>query len=252
MADHDSDTPKGTPRTVPDPHRGEPTPAPDSHTRPAPDSEVVRPDEQEELGPVEGLMHASAVEATAEVTGDPEDEAEAERLGVEGEGVEAAQILSIMVATMVTLGLAVFGVFFLVSGYADRQSVERDAVGLYPELREVQRVSAEMQNYSRTDSLYRMPIGEAMSQVAAAYYAQQGGDAAPAPDNFSTLYLDAVRESDAEAWEYTQDAVGADSLGQGEGMTPASGADLGTGTEETGSDVEGEEGITPPNEPEDG
>ena len=257
MADHDSDTPKGTPRPTPDPHRGEPTPAPDAHSRPGPEGEVTRPDQQEELGPVEGLMHASAAQVSAEVTGDPEAEAEAERLGAEGEGVEAAQIFSIMVATAVTLGLAVFGVFFLVAEFADTKTVERDAVTLYPELREVQRVAAEMQNYSRTDSLYRLPIGEAMTQVATAYYTQQeGSGAVPAPDNFRTLYLDAIRESEVGVREYELDVLGYDSLTQREDSIPAPGVNLGTetetqGTEAEGAAVEAEADAVPTNEPED-
>ncbi len=255
MADHDSDIPKGTPRPTPDPHRGEPEPAPDAHSRPGPEGEVVRPDQQEEIGPIEGLMHAAATQVSAEVTGDPDSQAEAERLGAEGEGVEAAQIFSIMVATAVTLALAVFGVFFLVTEATDNKTVERDAVVLYPELREVQRVSAEMQNYSRTDSLYRLPIGAAMSQVAEAYYAQQqGSDVVPAPATFSTLYLDAIRESEVGVREYGNDAVGYDSLTQREGTIPAPG--LGPGTEAEGSDVEGEAtdaeaAEIPTNEPED-
>jgi hypothetical protein len=253
MADHDSDTPQGTPRPTPDPHRGEPTPAPDAHSRPGPEGEVVRPDQQEELGPMEGLMEASAAEVSAEVTGSPEDQAEAERLGAEGEGVEAAQIFSIMLATAVTLGLAVFGVFFLVAEVADEKTVERDAVVLYPELREVQRVAAEMENYSRTDSLYRLPIGAAMNQVSEAYYAQQEGsdEVVPAPDNFSTLYLDAIRESEVGVREYELDALGYDSLIQREQTVPDPGVDLGTDTDADGSDVEAETDAPPTDEPED-
>jgi hypothetical protein len=213
----------------------------------------VRPDQQEELGPVEGLMEASAAEVSAEITGDPADQAESERLGAEGEGVEAAQIFSIMLATAITLGLAVFGVFFLVAEVADEKTVERDAVALYPELREVERVAAEMENYSRTDSLYRLPIGAAMSQVSEGYYAQQEGNAGvvPAPDNFDTLYLDAIRESEVGVREYELDALGYDSLTQREQTIPDPGVDLGPGTEAEGSDVEAETGTTPTEEPED-
>lgn len=256
MADHDSDIPEG-PRREPDPHRGEPVPSSDAHTRPGPDTDAVRPDQQEELGPVEGLMHAASVEATAEVTGDPEAEAEAARLGVEGEGVEAAQIFGLMLATAVVLVAAVVGVFFLVGYYADEETVERDAVALYPELREVQRVAAEMENYSRTDSLYRIPIGAAMSQVATAYYTQQqGGNAVPAPDNFSTLYLDAIRELGPDIREYEVDAVGYQRIrdAQNAELFPAADS-LGQDTEAGVPAVEGENGPTPSptdgNEPED-
>lgn len=246
MADHDSDIPKGTPRAVPDPHRDEPDPAPDAHTRPGPDSDAVRPDQQEELGPIEGLMHTSAVQATAEATGSTDAKAEADRLGVEGEGVESAQIFGLMVATIVTLAAAVIGVFVLVGYFADGQTVERDAVTLYPELREVQRVGDEMQNYSRTDSLYRLPIGAAMSQVGGEYYAQQqGGSAVATPANFNMVYLDAARKSERVAWESESDMLGSDSLSRGAGTVPTPGVEPEADTESEASNVQTETGITP-------
>jgi hypothetical protein len=253
MADNRRQNPEGEPRSgegseqgaVPDTHRAEPEPAPDPHTRDEAGAEITRPDQQEELGPVGGLMHAAAVEATAEVTGDPEAEAEAERLGIESEGVEAAQIFTIMLTTSLVLAAAVIGVFFMVAYIADGETVERDAVALYPELREVERVYAEMQNYSRTDSLYRLPIGVAMEQVAEEYYAQQGEGTVPAPDNFRTLYLDAIRESEVAVREYELDALGYDSLTQGQGPVPDPGVDLGGGTEDAPSDVEAQETPAP-------
>jgi hypothetical protein len=263
MANSDRHTPERPPRSgeepeqppVPDPHRGEAEPAPDAHARDAAEGEVTRPDQQEELGPVAGLMHASAVEATTEVTNDPEAEAEAERLGVESEGVEAAQIFTILFATVLALALAVVGVFVLVGVYADEETIERDAVALYPELREVERAFAEMQNYSRVDSLYRIPIAAAMGQVVEVYGAQQS-EAVPAPDNFSTLYLDAIRESDVAVREYELDAIGYDELIGGDESVPAPGVDLGSDTEGEGADVEttadGEAAAEEPvNEPED-
>ena len=228
---------------MPDTHRTEADPAPDAHTRAG--AEITRPDQQEELGPVGGLMHAAAVEATAEVTGDPEAEAEAERLGIEAEGVEAAQIFTIMLTTSVVLAAAVVGVFFMVAYIADGETIERDAVALYPELREVERVYAEMQNYSRTDSLYRLPTGVAMEQVAEAYYTEQGEGTVPAPDNFRTLYLDAIRESDVAVREYELDALGYDDLTEGQGPVPDPGVELEEGTEDAPSDVDTEAEETP-------
>lgn len=173
---------------VPDAHRGEPEPPPDTHTRPASDADMTRPDQQEELGPVEGLMHASAVEARGEITDDPETEHEADRLGIESEGVEAAQILSILIATVVTLALAVVGVFFLVAYYTDAETVARSSGALYPEIAENRnRATDLLTNYGRTDDVYRIPITEAMGLVAAEY-AAQGGGLRPAPANFRTVY----------------------------------------------------------------
>jgi len=247
MANSDRHTPEDPEQPpVPNPHRGEPKPASDTHARDAAEGEVTRPDQQEELGPVAGLMHASTVEAMAEVTNDPEAEAEAERLGVEGEGVEAAQIFTVMLATGVSLVLAVIGVVVLVGWYSDGKTIERDGVALYPELREVERVYAEMQNYSRVDSLYRIPIGAAMGQVVEAYGVQQGG-AVPAPDNFSTLYLDAIRESESVVREYELDALGYEDIGSDEDVVPSPGVDLGLDTESDASPVE--EGTSPDEEP---
>ena len=242
MANSDRHTPDDSEQPpVPNPHRGEPEPAPDTHSRTPAEGEITRPDQQEELGPIAGLMHASAVEATAEITNDPEAEAEAERLGVEGEGVEAAQIFTILAATVVSLALAVIGVFVLVGWYSDGKMIERDGVALYPELREVERVYAEIQNYSRVDSLYRIPIGAAMGQVVEAYGAQQSA-AVPAPDNFSTLYLDAIRESESAVREYELDALGYEDVISDEDAVPSPGVDLDGDTEDDASPVEEQEG----------
>lgn len=240
---HSSENPEQEP--VPDPHRGEPEPKPDPHTRDEPEADMVRPDQQEELGPVEGLVHAASVEVTAEVTDDPEVEAEAERLGVEGEGVEAAQIFTILFATVLSLALAVVGVFVLVGVYADDESIARANVELYPELREVERVYAEMQNYSRTDSLYRLPIGVAMDQVVDAYAGQDA--AVPAPDHFSTVYVDAIRESNAAMEASELDATGTGDLGPDGSAPTDANADPEADTESEASPVEAVEG----NEPED-
>ncbi len=201
MAKHDSDTPNDAERSgaerrpsgesgpVPDAHRGEPDPRPDSHTRDAPAADMVRPDQQEELGPVEGLFHASAVEAKAEITDDPEAEAEVARLGVEGENVEAAQIFGLLLATAVALGLAVVGVFVLVGYYSDAESVRRSSGMAYPEIQEIRnRATERLTQYGRSDDAYRMPVTDAMALVAADY-AARSTDARPAPDHYPTVYL---------------------------------------------------------------
>lgn len=201
MAKHNPDTPNDAERDdaerrpsvedgpVPDAHRGEPEPRPDTHTRAGADADMTRPDQQEVLGPVEGLFHASAVEAKGEVTDDPENEAEAERMGIEAEGVEAAQIFSLLLATVITLALAVVGVFFMVAYYSDAASVERSSGALYPEITENRnRATDLLTNYGRTDDVYRIPITEAMGLVAADYAGRGGEGLRPAPDNFRTVY----------------------------------------------------------------
>lgn len=190
MADHDSDIPQDDQGAVPNPHRGEPLPVADEHTQSAPDADVVRPDQEEELGPIEGLMHASATEAKTEVADDPSAEAEAQRLGIEDEGVEASQIFSLLVATVVTLALAVFGVFWLVAKYADDEQVERDGEAFYSEIMDVRARDTDLlENYGRTDDVYRIKIDDAMSLVAADYAGQQSDGQMKAPVNFRTVYL---------------------------------------------------------------
>lgn len=191
MADHDSDIPQDADQgAVPNPHRNEPPPVADEHTRAAPDSDIVRPDQEEELGPIEGLMHASATEVTTEVTDDTSAEAEAEQLGIESEGVEASQIFSLLVATAVTLVLAVVGVFWLVAVYADDEQVERDGEAFYSEILDVRARDTDLlENYGRTEEVYRIKIDDAMALVAADYAGQQGEGVAEAPENFRTVYL---------------------------------------------------------------
>lgn len=201
MAKHDSDIPNDAERSdaerrpstedgpVPDAHRGKPDPRPDSHSRNAPDADMARPDQQEELGPVEGLLHASAVEAKAEITDDPEAEAEASRLGVEGENVEAAQIFGLLLATAVALALAVVGVFVLVAYYSDAETMHRSSGMAYPEIQELQnRATERLTQYGRSEDAYRMPVTDAMALVAADY-AARGADARPAPEHYRTVYL---------------------------------------------------------------
>ncbi len=218
----DSNLPESErPIRTPDPHRDEPTPLPDAHTRPEAEG-VIRPDQQEsDLGPIGELMGTAPAEATTEVaadmTGDPAAEATAQH--TEAEGVESAQIFSIMLATAVTLGLAVFGVFFLVAYVADNETVERDAVGLYPELQETRaRAAAKLSDYGREEEVYQMPIDAAMASVAETYAARQGDAAVPAPQNYSMVYLDAN----------TADRLGLEPVGSNEAFLPTQEPDLAT------------------------
>lgn len=250
MAEHNSDIPKRPEGedieqgAVPNPHRGKPVPPPDAHTRPAPDADVVRPDQEEELGPVEGLMHASTVEATTEVTDDPDAENEAARLGIEAEGVEAAQIFSIMLATGVTLALAVVGVFLLVAYFSDAETVERSGAATYTELQESQNRATELlTQYGRTEDVYRIPINEAMAQVAQGYYDRQDTGVRPAPTHFNTVYLDASTDSRPPAIDTLGTSASADTTAGPAGDT----AEL---QQPTDAAEAPEDGVQPEDEPE--
>lgn len=237
MADSDSNIPK-RPNPVPDPHDGEPDPVPDAHTRPGAEA-VVRPDQQEsDLGPIGELMSAASTEAASEVSGSE---------AAEAEGVEAAQIFSLMLATAVTLGLAVVGVFFLVAYVADDEAVERDAIDLYPELQETRtRAAAKLEAYSREDSLYRMPIETAMASIAETYGARQDEAAVPPPQNFNMVYLDANQA----------DRLGLRPVGANDGVLPTQEPNeevedegMEEGTEEPRGEAAGDDAVM--DEPED-
>ncbi len=238
MADHDSDIPQDADQgAVPNAHRGEPLPAADAHPRSAPDADVVRPDQEEELGPIEGLMHAASTEVTTETSDDPNAEAEASRLGIESEGVEASQIFSLLVATVVTLALAVFGVFWLVAKYSDDERVERDAEATNPEIVDVRnRATDLLENYGRTEDTYRMKIDDAMALVASEYVGQQGADATPAPLSFDTVYLGGYFDDSG----FEPPVPDADSAAAPVGAVPPGGARPGEGfgeVEATGETV---------------
>jgi hypothetical protein len=100
----------------------------------------------------------------------------------------------------------------LVAYVADDETVERDAVALYPELQDTRtRAAAKLGEYGRQENVYQMPIEAAMESVAEDYYArQQGSNATPAPQNFSMIYLDAN----------SADRLGLNTVGANEGTLP--------------------------------
>src|SRR5690554_8055957 len=124
MSEHDPKKAAPPQGPVPDPHADKPAPLPDAHSRPAPDADVIRPDQDEELGPAVELFRAAGAEAAAEVLRTDEARAEAVRRGAEPEGVEAAQIFSLLLATFVALVMSIVGIFFMVD-YLAYEQLER-------------------------------------------------------------------------------------------------------------------------------
>lgn len=160
---------------VPDPHRDEPVPEPQEGQRPATER-AIRPEQDEEVGPLEGLMSASAAKVdaeAAEVTGDRDPEAEAllASMGVEEEGIEGGQLLGLVAAVLAAVAaLAVILIYLFYIPYRDQTEVRADGMAQYPELEVVETEGiAKLSQYRRTDEAYGLPIGRAMGAVVAQY-----------------------------------------------------------------------------------
>ena len=165
---------------TPDPHRTEPAPAPEEGMRPGVDP-AVRPEQDEPLGPVAGLVGAVDAKVSDEAAAladrdDPEAEALLAQMGVEEEGIEGGQLLGLVAAVLVSVALLA-GTLIYAFYLPYRAAVgERAEAGLNAqELAVVQTEGqAKILAYTRTDSTYQVPIGRAMGLVAAEYAAGGG------------------------------------------------------------------------------
>lgn len=178
MADKPLKTPHDGP--VPDPHADKPAPRPE-HTRDAPDADVARPDQHEELGPVAELFDAAVTEAAAEATGDEDLQQKAIEKGAEAEGVESAQILGFLIATVVTLVLVLVAIFFLTAYVGQRQDAARQAALQYPELQDLRARHTDLiQNYAANDDgTFRIPLARAQQLLAQEFAAVEAEVEAP-------------------------------------------------------------------------
>ena len=185
----DDQTPQTPPRTTPetgeqkpvvqDPHLGEPAPPAPEGLRPEADPTLVRPEEDEPLGPVAGLMAASSAEVEAEYTDDSEAEELLAAMGVEDEGIEAGQIGGLAIAILVSIfALAIVVYYLFYVPFRDQTAGLSESDVRYEELELINTEGeTKLAQYARADSAYSLPIGTAMGLVAAEY----GGDAAGAP-----------------------------------------------------------------------
>ena len=134
------------------------------------DALLDRPEDTENLGPGAELFKAAGVEAAAEAGADDELKEEELTYGVEGEGVEAGQILGFVGVVVVALILIIV-VVFLWTGFTE-QRVEEIVVSNseYPELRETEIMAAEqLSQYdvlSEEEGVYRIPIERSISLIA--------------------------------------------------------------------------------------
>lgn len=174
--------PGGEAPVVPDPHRGEALPEPQSGTRPGVDAGAVRPEQDEPGGPLAGLVGAASAQVAEEASPDGNVEAEATlaEMGVEEEGIESGQLLGFVVATLLVVGLlAVVLIYFIYAPFRGDTQARAGDVSLYPELEQT-RVDgrAKLDQATRTGDAYTVPIGRAMGLVAAEYGAAAGAETA--------------------------------------------------------------------------
>lgn len=178
MAENDPRTPDRGP--VPDPHANEPAPAPDVHTRPGPDADAVRPDQDEDLGPVPELFGAAGTEAATVVSDDPDLETAALEQGAEAEGVESAQILGLLIAVIAVLVAIVLGIIYLARFAGEGQAAARQTDLRYPDLQELRARDADLlSNYAVGEEGYRVPLTRAQELVVRDYGASGGTFEAP-------------------------------------------------------------------------
>jgi hypothetical protein len=163
---------------------GKPVPpsASDTKTEPNPHAtgNTMRPDQQEGAPPVELFKGAgNEVEAYADVD-DPEALREAMNLGVEHEGIEAAQLLGLIAATLIAIAALVVTVFYFLIGPAVEGNLTRaESIEQYPELASTRAAGlAKINDYaveSAENGTYRIPIEDAQRLVMRGYGMRQDG-----------------------------------------------------------------------------
>src|SRR5690606_21334964 len=190
MAKHTPDNPahREPDADTANPHRAEPAPPTGEGLRPEAAPAVVRPMEDEPLGPAQGLFHAAGTQAAHEApVGTPEADAEAAYLGVEEEGVESSQIFGLLLATVAAIACLILALYFIF--YLPRLGETEAAAQDVPEARrgEQRGVNAAAENplgqYAGRPAAagrYRTPTAAA-SQQAAAAHARRAASARPPP-----------------------------------------------------------------------
>ena len=172
---------------TPDSHSddlGKPVPptARDEFTEPNPHAsgDAALPENQEPLGVGAAMFQGVGNEATAYSTDDPEALEEAMKLGVEHEGIESAQLVGLMMATVIAIAVLVVTVFaFVISPTIQGAQAAAEQEELYPELLSVRASGlARINDYaveSAEEGTYRIPIEDARRLVARAYGMRQEG-----------------------------------------------------------------------------
>ena len=174
---------------VPNPHRTEALPQPEEGMRPGVDP-AVRPSQDEELGPVEGLVGAAGAEASEEAAGvsgddDPGAEHLLAQMGVEEEGIESGQLLGLVAAVLVSIvALAVVLIFLFYIPFRTQVGLDAEGNARTTDLDIIRTEgAAKLNQYARTDSVYTLPIGRAMGLVVADYGSSNAPGAGRLPDS---------------------------------------------------------------------
>lgn len=129
------------------------------------ETHAVSPEEEEEYGPVGAISKAAAVEVAADVTGDEELFEREQEMGVAHEGVEAKQILALIL--VVILGIIGLIVTLVIAVGNVTQQQQMDVIGIsgYPERVESEsEAAALLQQYEVVDEeagVYRIPVERA-------------------------------------------------------------------------------------------
>ena len=133
-------------------------------------SGLHRPDDDETLGPMTELVRASHIEMAADVTKSEKYFQREREMGVAHEGVEAKQILSIIVATVLTVSVLVVSLIAATDVTQRNMIYTVSGESQYPELRETERQASELlDSYAMVNDangVYRIPIDRAMEQMA--------------------------------------------------------------------------------------
>ena len=182
------------PDRVPDPHRDEPIPRPEEGMRPGVDP-AVRPEQDEEVGPVEGLLgtvSADVSDEASEVVGgeDPEAEALLAKMGVEDEDLASGQLLGMFVAVLASFAaLAVVVIYLFIIPFKDQTSARAEASASYEALDIVQTEGLAKLGpvASRTDTTFGVPIDQAKGLVVAEYGSSAGAGLPQTRQDWNTL-----------------------------------------------------------------
>ena len=141
---------------------------------------AVRPEQDEPAGPLGSLVGAASTQATLEATpaATPSDSDLLASMGVESEGIESGQILGLVAGVVVSVvALAVVLVYLFIIPTRQQAGTDRSNVSEYPELEQSRTEGrAKTSLFARNDSLYQIPVENAMSAVTAQY---ARGGAAP-------------------------------------------------------------------------
>ena len=177
------------PVAIPNPHSGEAIPPAQEGMRPEAQasreaaletgSRAALPEQDEPGGPLGALVGAVSTQAVLEATpaADPSDSDLLASMGVESEGIESGQILGLVAGVVVSIvALAVVLVYLFIIPTRQQAGTDRSNVSDYPELDQITTEGrAKTSLFARNDSLYQIPVENAMSAITAQY--SQGGAA---------------------------------------------------------------------------